>query len=88
MLEPDPSAVRCWPHHFNIATYVFLETGNPETARGVGVGMSPGDEGYGERYFYINGWPHLDASKLPDAIAPGIGIPPDMSDQSPLRPKF
>lgn len=70
-LEPGPSAVRCWPHHFDIATYVALETGDPETARGVGVGMSPGDEGYNEPYFYINAWPHLDTSKLPDAIDPG-----------------
>ena len=57
-LTPGPSPVRCWPHHFDIATYVSLEEGDPETARGIGVGLSPGDEGYDEPYFYINPWPH------------------------------
>ena len=70
-LRPGPSPVRCWPHHFDIATYVALETGDPETARGVGVGLSPGDEGYNEPYIYVNPWPHLDADALPKAISPG-----------------
>ncbi len=70
-LKPGPSPVRCWPHHFDIATYVSLETGDPETARGVGVGMSPGDESYAEPYFYVNPWPYLDASALPEPPAPG-----------------
>ena len=52
-----PSPVRCWPHHFDIATYISLETGDPETAKGIGVGMSPGDESYDQPYFYINPWP-------------------------------
>ncbi len=70
-LHPGPSPVRCWPHHFDIATYVSLETGDAETAKGIGVGMSPGDESYAQPYFYVNPWPHLDASALPDAPAPG-----------------
>ena len=70
-LSPGPSPVRCWPHHFDIATYVGLEAADAETARGVGVGMSPGDESYGEPYFYINPWPHLDADSLPDLLLPG-----------------
>ena len=70
-IQPGPSPVRCWPHHFDIATYLSFETGDPEKARGVGVGLSPGDDGYNEPYLYINPWPHLDASALPDAAAPG-----------------
>ena len=70
-LNPGPSPVRCWPHHFDIATYVALEAGDPETARGVGVGLSPGDDGYGEPYFYINPWPRLETDHLPDAVTPG-----------------
>lgn len=70
-LNPGPSPVRCWPHHFDIATYVSLESGNAETARGIGVGMSPGDEGYEQPYFYVNPWPHLDPNHLPDL--PGLG---------------
>ncbi|MDJ0629123.1 MAG: hypothetical protein QNJ44_12770 [Rhodobacter sp.] len=70
-IDPGPSAVRCWPHHFDIATYVGLERGDPETAKGIGVGLSPGDDSYNQPYFYVNPWPHLDATALPDPIAPG-----------------
>lgn len=70
-LIPGPSAVRCWPHHFDIATYISLETGDAETAKGIGAGLSPGDGVYAEPYFYVNPWPHLDASTLPDAPVPG-----------------
>ncbi|MEH6547437.1 MAG: DUF5996 family protein [Sneathiella sp.] len=70
-LSPGPSPVRCWPHHFDIATYVGLEDGDFETAKGIGVGMSPGDDGYDQPYFYINPWPHLDADDLPEAPEPG-----------------
>ncbi len=64
-ISPGPSPVRCWPHHFDIATYVALEVGNPETARGIGVGLSPGDESYGEPYFYVNPWPQPDGMSAP-----------------------
>lgn len=70
-LDPGPSPVRCWPHHFDIATYVSLEAGDAEEARGIGVGMSPGDGAYDQPYFYVNPWPHLDRNGLPDAVAPG-----------------
>ena len=70
-LKPGPSPVRCWPHHFDIATYVQLEAGSAETARGIGVGMSPGDDGYRQPYFYVNPWPQLDVASLPDAPEPG-----------------
>lgn len=70
-LTPGPSPVRCWPHHFDIATYVALESGDAETARGIGIGMSPGDESYDQPYFYVNPWPHLAADDLPALPAPG-----------------
>ena len=70
-IAPGPSPVVCWPHHFDIATYVSLEDGNFETARAVGVGMSPGDESYDQPYFYINPWPHLATDDLPTLPAPG-----------------
>jgi hypothetical protein len=70
-LAPGPSPVRCWPHHFDIATYVSLESGDSEAARGIGVGLSPGDASYDQPYFYVNPWPHLDRATLPPAIGPG-----------------
>lgn len=70
-LSPGPGAVRCWPHHFDIATLVRLEQGDPETARSVGVGFSPGDDFYAQPYFYVSPWPRLDSVGLPDIPAPG-----------------
>lgn len=70
-IQPGPSEVRCWPHHFDIATYVSLEEGDAETAAGIGVGLSPGDETYDEPYFYVNPWPYPSSDALPAPIAPG-----------------
>jgi len=70
-ITPGPSPVYCWPHHFDIATYVSLDAAGAEHARGIGLGMSPGDGSYGEPYIYINPWPHLDTDSLPQLPAPG-----------------
>lgn len=71
LVKPGASPVRCWPHHFDIATVIALEEGDFETARSIGVGMSPGDDFYAEPYFYVNPWPHLDTGDLPALPAPG-----------------
>jgi hypothetical protein len=57
--------VRCWPHHFDIAT--LLGEG---TARTIGVGLSPGDEELPAPYLYVTPWPYprVDA---PPALAGG-----------------
>ena len=48
------SLIRCWPHHFDIATLVVLDPNKgAEEARSVGCGMSPGDGTYAEPYFYV-----------------------------------
>ena len=60
--------LRCWPHHFDLGSLFFLEEGDPETARSIGVGLSPGDESYSEPYFYCTPWPAPTA--LPAAPAP------------------
>jgi len=61
------SPVVCWPHHFDLATLIRLDgpEANPETARSVGVGLSPGDEGNPEPYFYVLPWPR-PAGDLPE----------------------
>jgi hypothetical protein len=65
------SPVLCWPHHFDIATLVKLEEGQPANTRSIGVGVSPGDQYYAQPYVYISPWPRFDGEKLPDAPAPG-----------------
>jgi len=70
--EPSASEIRCWPHHFDIATLITLnDTGDPETSTSVGVGLSPGDEGYNEPYFYLTPWPYPPTDKLPELNGPG-----------------
>jgi hypothetical protein len=52
--ENEPaSAVRLWPHHFDIATLLSLGEG-----RTIGVGLSMGDASYAEPYFYVTPWPY------------------------------
>ena len=64
-LAPEASPILTWPHHFDIARLLpsgTLEDGSPRT---VGVGLSPGDEHYGEPYFYVAPWPVPEVSELP-----------------------
>jgi len=70
---PLASPVRCWPHHFDIATLLTLD---PEEAVGdrryIGFGLSPGDASYGEPYFYVNPWPYPEAGTLPELEGGGF----------------
>jgi hypothetical protein len=70
---PNASPVRCWPHHFDIATLVALDP--PETpskvARTIGVGLSPGDSSYASAYWYVTPWPYPPASEAPPLAAGG-----------------
>jgi hypothetical protein len=65
------SPVRCWPHHFDMATLTLLEGGDAEHARSVNAGLSPGDEHYGEPYFYVSPYPYPDPAELPPLPALG-----------------
>jgi hypothetical protein len=69
-LRPGPGPVLCWPHHFDIATLVRLDAGAGESARSVGVGVSPGDEFYAQPYVYVSPWPRFEGS-LPELPPPG-----------------
>jgi len=63
--KPGPGPVRCWPHHFDIATLVALEPGDAEHARAIGVGVSPGDDYYAQPYLYVSPYPRPDIANLP-----------------------
>ena len=62
-ISHDGAEVRCWPHHFDIATLITVAPGKT-----VGVGMEPGDTYYDEPYFYINMYPSPSAGELPDTL--------------------
>jgi hypothetical protein len=47
--DGDPSLVRIWPEHFDIA----FELGDEGAGRRANVGVSPGDEAHDEPYLYI-----------------------------------
>jgi hypothetical protein len=65
------SPVRCWPHHFDIATLLSPATGHPERVASIGIGMSPGDEYYPQPYFYVSPWPAPPVDALPALPHPG-----------------
>jgi len=53
--------VRCWPHHFDIATLFEFDGGSGS----VGAGLSPGDKGCDEPYWYVNHFPVSQKKDLP-----------------------
>ena len=64
------SPVRCWPHHFDIATLWTLGEGDAQTAPSVGIGMCPGDAYYTEPYFYVTPWPRPAAPRMRSSQSP------------------
>ncbi|HEY9606145.1 MAG TPA: hypothetical protein V6C85_31350 [Allocoleopsis sp.] len=61
----EASSIHIWPHHFDIATLLFLpgiKHGEPIT---VGIGLSPGDINYDEPYWYVSPYPYPDTKNLP-----------------------
>jgi hypothetical protein len=63
------SPLRCWPHHFDLATLTTLTARDP--AGYIGVGISPGDDYYDEPYLYVSVYPKPDPATLPALPAPG-----------------
>ena len=61
--------VRVWPHHFDIGSVLPLGDAHGEGAASIGVGLSPGDEGIAEPYFYVTPWPPPES--LPELPAGG-----------------
>jgi hypothetical protein len=60
------SDVRVWPHHFDLATLVVVESEKDGSlAKSIGVGFSPGDDSYPEPYWYVSPWPYPDPAGLP-----------------------
>jgi len=89
--DPNASDIRCWPHHFDIATLIV-----PGVGKSVGVGLEPGDTYYDEPYFYVNMYPSPAANELPEppdgggmwhtkewigAVLPGSRVRSDASEQ-------
>ena len=70
--NPGASPVRCWPHHFDLATLIVLDPkASAEEARSIGVGLSPGDPGIPEPYLYVLPWPASVGKDLPELAGGG-----------------
>ena len=65
------SDVRCWPHHFDLATLISVPTLRTDVTGYAGVGLSPGDEYYDEPYFYVSVYPEPDITALPCVLKLG-----------------
>ena len=64
--ENHAGPVRTWPHHFDTATLVSLDPDkDPEVARSINFGFSPGDEQIPEPYWYVVPYPDPKRSELP-----------------------
>jgi hypothetical protein len=50
--DGDPTLVRLWPEHFDIA----FELGSEAEGKRANLGASPGDEGHDEPYLYVGPW--------------------------------
>lgn len=63
---PGTSEVRTWPHHFDVGALTTVAT-QPDGSleKSIGLGLSPGDGGYAEPYWYVSPWPYPDPSALP-----------------------
>jgi hypothetical protein len=69
---PGSAPVRVWPHHFDVGSVLPLDSAPGEEAPSIGVGLSPGEEGIAEPYFYVTPWPPPpSAESLPELPAGG-----------------
>ncbi len=68
--DNNSSPVRCWPHHFDIATLINVGPGST-----IGVGLSPGDGSYNEPYWYVGPWPHPQTEQWPELEGGGHCTP-------------
>ena len=61
--HPGASPVRCWPHHFDIATLISL-TGD----RSIGAGFLGGDVNIPEPYWYVYAYPTPETAFPPLSV--------------------
>ena len=63
----NATPVRCWPHHFDIATLLNI---GEEKLQSIGIGLSPGDSNNPEPYFYVTMWPYPNIDEVSFAKIP------------------
>jgi hypothetical protein len=72
VFHDDASEVRCWPHHFDVATLkTEARDEDGKATKTIGVGMAPSGGGCALWYWYVSPWPHPDASAALPALTSG-----------------
>lgn len=61
--NPAAAAIQIWPHHFDMATLLTYPAAAAD--RFIGVGLSPGDAGYDQPYWYVTVYPYPEVAALP-----------------------
>jgi hypothetical protein len=62
--------VHIWPHHFDMATLLYLP-GHGESMT-IGIGLSPGDMNYAEPYWYVPPYPYPQVARFPELDGHGM----------------
>jgi len=53
---PEASSLLCWPHHFDYASLIVLNS-SEKSYKSIGIGLSPGDDNIKSPYFYVSPYP-------------------------------
>lgn len=69
--EADAEPVLTWPHHFDIASLLVVSRDDGAATQTVGVGMSPGDGGIPQPYWYVNVWGQRPDAEIAELESPG-----------------
>lgn len=69
--EGEMSEPRVWPHHFDLGALI---SESEDLSRSIGLGFSPGDEHFGEPYFYCSPYPAPNNDGSLPALAQGRWI--------------
>jgi hypothetical protein len=69
--SPEAGPVRCWPHHFDLAT--LFEVGRApdgSATRTIGIGLTVPDSVEASGYWYVSPWSAVPTKPGPDAALP------------------
>jgi hypothetical protein len=68
----NASSIHIWPHHFDMATLIFMPIKKRGESITVGVGLSLGDNNYAELYWHVSPYPYPDLEPLPSLDGKGF----------------
>jgi hypothetical protein len=67
--------VRCWPHHFDLASISYPDGTPGRDARQIGFGLSPGDGYHEAPYWYLTPYPVAAGARFAELDGGGVWQP-------------